>query len=349
MDEKTQLLLSVGHHLRQLLLKRAQTSATIDKACSGYLEYLYIMRNSTASVNHLVLHFTTFNIKGRNKLGEIISSNALAANIGCELIDFVERRRKTGPVKDDHGVHSVSSDSTVNISRDKVVKTNLPDTASTNDQGVSPMETTPVVTTVEKIKKSRWKRFKEKMARTSNNGKVMQTSTARHFASCEPGASVAASSAPAALRPVLRIPDGHAKVISTSVLPEEKMLDKRINEAGYVAYQRISEGTSANPAQDMEAIARARNLPLRIPLSREMEATVRGKPVQPSYNIRGPKKKQKPQHGSPSQRPATAAQRKAAAKSQRRIAEAMRNPSALAHLTKKERNAFLTAMQNQKR
>lgn len=342
MDRDTQLLLSVGHHLRQLLLKRALPSATIDKACSGYLEYLYHMRNSTASVNHLVLHFTTFSIKGRNKLGDIISSNAVAANIGCELIDYVDRRRKTGSLAN-HGAPSVSKNATVDTSRD-LVKTNLPDTASMEvDNGVK-----PAASPTEKKSKSRWKRFKEKMARTAATKAPMQTNPAMHLASCENGASVAASSAPAALGSTPRIPDGHVKEILSPLPPEEKMLEQRVTVAGYDAYHRLNSGTSSNLVQDHEAVARATRLPLRIPLSREMEATVGGKPLQPSYTTRGKPKKQKRQPMSPlKQCQANRQRERHLAASRKRVAAALKNPSAISKLSKKEKRSYLEQLGQQ--
>lgn len=322
MDETTQLLLSVGHHLRQLLEKRAVSSASIDKATAGYLEYLYSMRNSSASVNHLVLHFTTYTIKGRNKLGDILSSHSMSANIGCELIDFIEKRRKTGPSRENHGAISVSN--------------NLNTTSVQVFENSSRLPDTEVKMEVEdkKPRISRWKRFKAKLARQRAQPALQTTSTTTTSLH-ETGGGVAVCSAPAT---ALTLPNSRRsgiKIVTSPADPMTKSVEEGIRRAGYAAYRRITEGTSSNSALDMETIARARDLPLRLPISREMEPSVR----QPTYkpNKHPTRKKKKPGDQQRSL-PLTPGQKR-----QRKIAEALKNPLAFGTLNKKEKRAFFAA------
>lgn len=258
MDSRSISLLAVGQHLRHLLFKRALPSATVDKACCSYYEYLYNMRNSSATISHLVLHFTTYTSKGRSKLGEQLNSNAEAANIGCELIDYVEKRCKTEPVKTEpQGIDSVNKmlDSTP-VQDVKEESSHLSDSWKRMEASAS------------KVKKSRWKRFKEKLA-TRNRPTTSVTIWNKPQQAMDTDVSVEGCSAPSTVDPTTLRPDGAKRIVPSSATPQVRAEEKALLEAGYAAYARIRSG-KFDPS-DLDVVRKANCLPLRIPVCREME------------------------------------------------------------------------------
>lgn len=263
MEMRTKSLLAVGIHLRHLMSKRALPSAMIDKACCLYYEYLYSMRNSTASVTHQVLHFTTYNIKGRSKLGETVNSIALASNIGCELVDFIEKKCKTVQLPTEHGTQSVAPKLDTNTVQN-VSETTLP--SSDIELGKDP--------SAGKAKKSRWKRYKEKMVQRSALKKPIRTTGKQPTQRMDTDVSVDEAKPSSAVDQLSLIPDGPRKIVTTPVTQIVKEAEEAIRRAGYAAKQRLDSGQFHQIAQDVNAMQLALALPRRLPLSREMELQV---------------------------------------------------------------------------
>lgn len=254
-----QELLSVSNDLRQMLVRRAVNTALIHEACSSFLHWLYCHRNIQVTTTHLILHFTTIYIKGNTRLGAILKNNAMSASVGVSLIDKLEARRKPA---------SPSTPLPQNSIR-----------LTSNDNSVVPadadrMETDSVSAAKAAKKKSRWQRFKIKLARdvTDPTSSLSSTYKARRIAT-------AIQQGPDGYTPMgvptcerLLTDEPRSRPIRPQQSEEEKLEEARKTRDGYLALEAIKQlKTVNNITETVEILHTARMIPLHIKFTGEME------------------------------------------------------------------------------